>query len=83
MWTQSLGWEDPPEEELAAHSSILAGKSPQTEEPSELQSMRSQRIRHDMHAHTHPSYPTHTFRTKPLEKVGLAVIVQGIRINVV
>ena len=26
-WVQSLGWEDPLEEEMAAHSSILAGKS--------------------------------------------------------
>ena len=46
-WIQPLGWEDPPEEEMAAHSSILAWKIPQTEEPSRLQSMRSQRIRRD------------------------------------
>ena len=26
MWVQSLGWEDPLEEEVAAYSSILAGK---------------------------------------------------------
>ena len=26
-WVQSLGWEDPLEEDMAAHSSILAGKS--------------------------------------------------------
>ena len=27
-WVQSLGWEDPPEEEMATHSSILALKNP-------------------------------------------------------
>ena len=30
---QSLGWEDPPEEEMATHSSIIACKTPWTEEP--------------------------------------------------
>ena len=41
------GPEDPLEEEMATHSSILAWKIPQTEEPSRLQSMGSQRARHD------------------------------------
>ena len=44
---QSLGWEDPLEEGMATHSSILARKIPWTEEPSGLQSIGSQRIRHD------------------------------------
>ena len=47
MQIQSLGWEDPLEEEMAIHSSILAWKIPWTEEPGGLQSMRSQRVRHD------------------------------------
>ena len=38
----SLGWEDPLEKRMAAHSSILAWRIPQTEEPGGLQSMRSQ-----------------------------------------
>ena len=42
MWVQSLGWEDPLEEEMATHSSILAWEIPWTEEPTELQSMGSQ-----------------------------------------
>ena len=42
---QSLGWEDPLEEEIATHSSILALKVPWTEEPGRLQSMGSQRVR--------------------------------------
>ena len=44
-WVQSLGWEDPLEEEMANYSSILACKIPWTEEPGRLQSMRSQRVR--------------------------------------
>ena len=50
---QSLGWEDPLEKGMATHSSILAWKMPWTEEPGELQSMKSQRIRHDWETNTH------------------------------
>ena len=42
MWVQSLGWEDPLEKEIVTHSSILAWKSPWTEDPGRLQSMESQ-----------------------------------------
>ena len=38
-WVQSLGQEDPPEKEMATHSSILAWRIPWTEEPGGLQSM--------------------------------------------
>ena len=41
-WVQSLGGEDPLEKEMATHSNVLAQKIPRTEEPSGLQSMRSQ-----------------------------------------
>ena len=45
---QSLGWEDPtPEKGMATHSSILAWRILRTEEPGELQTMVSQRVRHD------------------------------------
>ena len=44
---RSLGWKDPLEKEMANHSSILAWKIPWTEEPGGLQSMGSQRVRHD------------------------------------
>ena len=44
---QSLSQEDPLEEETATHSSILDGKIPWIEEPGGLQSMGSQRVRHD------------------------------------
>ena len=44
---RSLGWEDPLEKEMATHSSILAWKISWTEEPGGLQSMGSQRVRHD------------------------------------
>ena len=43
----SLGREDPLEKEMAAHSSILAWETPWTEEPEGLQSVGSQRVRHD------------------------------------
>ena len=43
----SLGREDPLEEEMATHSSILAWKIPWTEEPGRLQSMRLQRVEHN------------------------------------
>ena len=46
-WVQSLGRKDPLEEGLATHSSILAWRTPWTEEPGGLQSMGSQRVRHD------------------------------------
>ena len=44
---QSLGQEDPLEKEMATHSSILAGRIPWTEESGRLESMGSQRVRHD------------------------------------
>ena len=44
---QSMGQEDPLEEEMATCSSILAWKTQWTEEPGGLQSMGSQRVVHD------------------------------------
>ena len=44
---QSLGEEDPLENEMAPHSSTLAWKIPWTEEPGRLQPMGSQRVGHD------------------------------------
>ena len=44
---QSLGQEDPLEEEMETHSNILAWRIPWMEEPCRLQSMGSQRVRHD------------------------------------
>ena len=44
---RSLGWEDPLEKEMATHSSTLAWKIPWIEEYGRLQSMGSQRVRHD------------------------------------
>ena len=45
---RSLSWEDPLEKEMAIHSSTIACKIPWTEEPGRLQSMVSQRVRHDL-----------------------------------
>ena len=47
VWVRSLGQEDPLEEEMATHSSILAWRTPWTEEPGGLQSMGPQRVGHD------------------------------------
>jgi len=44
-WIQSLGWEDPLEDEMATHSSILARKIPWIKQPGSLQSMGSRRVR--------------------------------------
>jgi len=47
LWVQSLAWEDLLEEGMAIHSSIPAWEIPWAEEPGGLQSMGSQRVRHD------------------------------------
>ena len=50
MWetrVRSLGQEDPLEKEMATYSSTLAWKIPWTEEPGKLQSIGSQRVRHN------------------------------------
>ena len=46
-WVWSLDWEDPLEKGMTTHSSILAYRIPQAEEPGRLQSMGSQRVGHD------------------------------------
>ena len=44
---RALGWEDPLEKEMAIHSSTIAWKIPWTEEPGRLQSIGSQKVRHN------------------------------------
>ena len=46
-WVRFLDWEDPLEKGMAIHSSILAWRIPQTEEPGRLQSMGLQRVGQD------------------------------------
>ena len=46
-WVQSLGQEDSLEKEMTTHSSTFAWKIPWTEEAGRLQSMGSQKVRHD------------------------------------
>ena len=45
-WVRSLGWEDPRRRAWQPTPVFLPGESPWTEEPGELQSMGSQRVRH-------------------------------------
>ena len=47
-WVRSLDQDDALEKEMATHSSILSGTIPWTGEPGRLQSMRSQRVGHDL-----------------------------------
>ena len=47
MWIQSLHWEDPLEEGMATHCSILAWRISRTEAPGRLRSIGSQRVVHD------------------------------------
>ena len=53
MRVQSLDWEDPLEKEMVTHFSILAWRSPWTNEPGRLQSMGWQGTGHDLAAGTH------------------------------
>ena len=46
-WIRFLGQEDPLEDKMTPHFSILASEIPWTEETGGLQSVRSQRVRHD------------------------------------
>ena len=48
MQVLSLSWEDPPEKEMATHSSVLAWEIPWTEEPCGLQSTGLQRVGHEL-----------------------------------
>ena len=56
---QSLGQKDPVEKGMATHTSILTWRTSWTEEPSELQSMGLQRIRHDWMTTTFTSQVRH------------------------
>ena len=56
-WVESLGGEDPLEEEMATHSSIFAWEIPRTEEPGGLQSIESQSVGQDRSDLVHtPAY---------------------------
>ena len=55
-WVQSLGQEDPLEEEMETHSSILSWRIPWTEEPGRLQSLGLQKVRHSCVTNTHTHF---------------------------
>ena len=81
MRVRSLGQEDPLEERLATHYSILAWRIPWTEEPGRLQSMGLQRVGHDWasdcahaHAHTHTHTHTHTHISESFETMSRYII---------
>ena len=55
-WVRCLGWEDPLEKVMATHSSILAWRIPWTEESGRLQSIGSQKLRHNWQIFTFTQY---------------------------
>ena len=64
-WIRSLGWDHPLEKGMATHSSILACRIPWTEESGGLQSMGSQKVRHDQVTNSHflgPRLPNRVFQ---------------------
>ena len=70
---RSLGGEDPLEEEIAIHSSILAWEITWTKKPGRLPSTGSQRVRHHcVTKHTHTHTHTHTVGVAALGKLGKA-----------
>ena len=64
---QSLSREDPLEKGPTTRSSILACRTPWTEEPGRLQSMGSQRVRHNWVTNTHTHTHTHTDRCRQIQ----------------
>ena len=60
-WVPSLSREDPLEKGMATHSSILARRTPWTEEPGGLQSMGFQKVEHDWVTNTFTNIKHKTF----------------------
>ena len=69
MWVLSLGQEDPLEEEVTTHFSILAWEIPWTEEPGGLQSMGSQRVGHNL-ATEHAEKCYHSLPARIFDRCG-------------
>ena len=61
---RSLGWEDPLEEGMATHSSILPGVSPWTEEPGGLQPVGQQRVRQDCGTNSTNTFISRSWRLR-------------------
>ena len=57
MQVQSLGWEDPLEEGVATHSSILSRRIPRTEKADRLQYTGLQKVKYDKQQSTHALRP--------------------------
>ena len=76
-WVQSLGQEDPLEESMATHSSILAWRIPWTEEPGRLQSIGSQKVGHDLVTEQHSRQ---IFNTLLIAKTFTLLLLVGISI---
>ena len=71
---QFLGWEDPLEEEMATHSSILAWRIPWTEEPGRLQSIGSTGVGQDL-----ATKPTNTIQNRSSGQFSHSVVSNSLR----
>ena len=76
-WVQSLGWEDPLEKEMAILSSTMAWKIPWTEQHGRLQSMGSQRVRHDF-IFTFTGFPSGSDSKEPTFTAGDPGLIPGL-----
>ena len=72
-WLWSLGQEDPLGKGMATHSSILAWRIPWTEEPGRLQSMGSQRVKHDWATNTFTFFTSMVFCYSGLNRLKQAI----------
>ena len=73
---QSLGSEEPLEKGMATHSSILAWRIPWTEEPGELQSIRSRRVRCDWSNLAHARMLKNKQTKKPTREMSWEALVE-------
>ena len=74
----SLGWEDPLEEGMAIHSSILAWRIPWTEETGGLQSMGLRRVGHDWAINTHFQFCQLSKGDHPHQVLGIIQSAEGL-----
>ena len=77
-WVQSLGQEDPLEEGMATHSSIVSWRIPWTEEPGGLQTTGAQRVRYDWSNLIHTRELVNAISTVPEQRERPTVSLNGI-----
>ena len=79
-WVQSLGWEDPLENEMATHFSILAWEIPWSKKPDRLQFMGLQRVGRDTHT-INQLHKLSTHETPPSSRAEGLLFLHGLESN--